>query len=291
MPSVVTIPFTLSRATMTLYKADAAGNPILEQAVWIGARTEGLEVDGEIAMVESTPSGAAYLEREQLGEAHQIRLDRIWAVNPAGAGDGRDFVLARGKYVMVVYWEHGRSGQYQNRTYYWVTAEQVSLRSNGQTFFGQRQVFGARYYIDGNGVIPKGQGSGTIPVTPANGDSTGTSLGNETPCLFTHLGVAKAGDYFLGTYQFSDRAVQVSWVKAIGKASQTTNTVLGLEKNGVMTGLTLTLVAGTAGSEASASATPALNLLAGDVLRWKVVSGPAPVEEMAYSISINMNVK
>jgi hypothetical protein len=38
MGSIVTVPFTLHRCVMTLYKADASGNPILEQPVWMGAQ-------------------------------------------------------------------------------------------------------------------------------------------------------------------------------------------------------------------------------------------------------------
>jgi hypothetical protein len=110
--------------------------------------------------------------------------------------------------------------------------------------------------------------------------------------VFVHAsGCGQSGRLFFRDVSVRRSGDAGEWAKAIGKASQTTNTVLGLEKNGVLTGLTLTLAAGTAGSEVNASATPALNVAAGDVLRWKVVSGPATVEEMAYGISVNMNVK
>lgn len=288
--AVKTIPLKLAECVTTLYRADGALNPILDAPVWVGSKTEGLEVDGRIAMVDSTPSGAIYGEEEQLGESHDIGFERIWAVNPASSGADRDFVLARGKYVLVVYWESKRTRFWQKRTYYGVQCRGVSMRSNGQVYFGQRQMFGARFYVpdEGRNTVS----SPSSPLLPSGSTGSGTSTGTEQPIGFQHVGAMAPGDYFLGQYQFSDRSVTVTWAKANARASQTTATVLGLEVNGVMTALTLTLPVGAANAEVSAGGTVTPVVVAvGGVMRWKVVSGPSDVESQAYAASIGMTVE
>ena len=292
MARLRTVTVLLGECRTTLYRADAAGNPILEEAVWVGAKTEGMSLGGRILMVTSTPSGAEYEEEEQLGEGWTLEMERIWAINPGGVGAGRDFELKRGKYVLVVYWESQRHRYWQKRTYYWVTAQEVGMRSVGesQTHFGQNQKFGARFYTSESGRLAEGAAGN--PTTPGSGDGTGTSDSGEQALLFTHLGVMKVGGYFLGQYQFTG-AVEVTRAKVYAKASQTTATVVGLEKNGVMTSLTLSLGTGAAGSEVSAGGvvSPVLSIEAGALLRVKVVSGPAGVEEMGYGAGWSMNVK
>jgi hypothetical protein len=128
-------------------------------------------------MVESTPSGAAQVQREQLGESHQIRIDRIWAVNPAGAGDGSGFCFG--------------AREVRDGDLYGSSAERVLPESDvllgdcgagfvaieRADFFRAASGFRGALLHQWQGVIPKGQGSGTVPDDAANANSTATSWG------------------------------------------------------------------------------------------------------------------
>src|SRR4051812_8588826 len=103
-----TVPLLLVEGTLSLFAADLNGQPILTRPIWMGARVEGINLTAEITETEATPSGAAHDDFQQLSEAHDISIDRIWVLPfgpEAGAGAVRmvDYDLSRGRYVMQVY--------------------------------------------------------------------------------------------------------------------------------------------------------------------------------------------
>lgn len=278
-----TIPWVLAEGVLTLYLADALGNPV--QEVWMGARVEGLEASGNIEEIESTPSGAAYDEFEQLGESHEIRIDRIWVVR---AGDRADFRAQRGRYAMVIYHEDRVTGVWQRRTYYFVTTKQLNLKSNGLMEYAENQSFRARYFIGEDGRLAEGAAS-TPGYAPESGGSVSSVV--EQPLLFTHGGVMIAPDYFAGFYRFASSAVRVTWAKVMARAPQTTATVITLEVNGILSSVTLTIPVGAVNVEVSASGSFSLDVPAGSDLRWKIVSGPSTVEEAGWCAAVSMNVR
>jgi hypothetical protein len=105
---------------------------------------------------------------------------------------------------------------------------------------------------------------------------------NESPLI--------AGEYLMGTYQWTARAQLVSAVLN-GWPPQGQDVVLGLEVNGHMTNTTVTFPIGTANTDTEVDVTFA-DLFVNPNLptRWKVLSAPAP-EDSAWHISLNLLVK
>lgn len=263
-----TLPFLLVEAKISLFVADAAGQPILTKPVWVGARAENVELNAEITDVDATPSGAAYDQYAQLSEGHEISIERIWVL-PLGANAGpgaaalTDFDLARGRFVMQVFWLDRKTRLWHQRTYYGVQAKRYGLRSNGILHFGSSQVFRAQYFTRSSGTSSS---TGALTPLPAGGV--------EHALLFTHDDPLIEGDYFTGFYQFS-KQLTVGFTKAIcAKPSVGTDTTIALEVNGAVTAHELTLPQYTAPGEVSDSETLNVIVPAGQSLRWKVMSAP-----------------
>lgn len=274
------LPLILAEGTLSLFVADASGQPILTQPVWFGARAEGLELSAEIAEIEATPSGAVYDQFAQLSELHEISIERIWVL-PIGPESGPgavkmvDYDLRRGQYVMQVFGIDPKTGLWHQRTYYGVQAKRYGLKSNGVTYFGANQAFRAKSFTTSHGTSST---DGTIvPVE---------ETGPEFPLLFTHDDPLVNGDYFIGCYQFSV-GVTVGFTKAIGQAGPGGDTIMTLELGGTLGAQTLTLPSGS--GEVSDSATFNVAVPANTTIRWKITTAPGSAQ--AEYAGITMRVK
>lgn len=269
-----TIPLILAHATLTLYHADAAGNPILSEPVWMGARVEELELLQEIEELETTPSGAIHPEFTQGFESHEIRIGRIWVLSSRPAG--RDYQMSRGQFVMIIFGEERSTGIWHKRTYYGVQARRYDLRSRGVMHFGADQSFRAKYLIPDHGInSPSGSVAGGC---------------TEQPILFIHEFPLLAPGYLIGVCQLPIKA-QITTAKAIAFAGQTMPTVLTLEIDGTLSPHVLTLPAGEVNEEVAASTTLNLTVDANTLLRWKATDGPNAAEDAVSMIGLTMNVK
>jgi hypothetical protein len=270
-----TISLLLVEATLSLYPADVSGQPILTHPIWMGARAEGLELGGEIAEIEATPSGAAYDQFAQLSELHEISIERLWVLPTGteagpGAVTGGDYDLTRGQYVLHVFGLERFTGIWHRRTYYGVQAKRYGLRSNGIINFGSNQTFRAQYYVSGGG--SSGQTGELVPDTATNPDQA---------LLFTHDDPCVAQDYCIGFYQFS-QAVLIGFTKAIAQAASAT--VLTLEINGALTAHTLTLPGGS--GSVDDSDTFNVTVPANQSIRWKITTAGG-----AEYCGVTMNVQ
>lgn len=265
-----TIPLILAHATLTLYRADVAGNPT--DPVWMGARVEEVELLQEIEELDTTPSGAIYPEFTQGFEIHEIRIGRIWVLSSRPAG--HDYQLSRGQFVMVIFGEERSTGVWHKRTYYGVQARRYDLRSRGIMHFGADQLFRAKHFESDHGI--------------SSSNSPATECDTEQPILFVHEFPLVAPGYLIGVCQLPIKA-QIATAKVIAFAGQLAPTILTLEINGALSPHFLILPAGT--GEVSGGATLNLTVDANTLLRWKATDGPTTAEDAASMIGLTMNVK
>jgi hypothetical protein len=154
----------------------------------------------------------------------------------------------------------------------------------GYAQFYSDQVFRAERYVSqsGLGVYPSGTPGG--PSGPGGG---ATQVDQNV--AFFHDGPMMVGDYCTGHYAWA-AAVTLAAASVIAMASQGVATVLELEVDGILTGLTLTIPEGGSLVEVEGSATLDREVAAGAVIRWKVVSGPADAENAAQVAAVTVRV-
>ena len=267
------LPFFLSEAIVTLYPASADGSTIAGGAVWSGALVNRLRMALAYEEVRVMGSGEAYSTARHVDEETILTLGRTWIL-PKGTSI-QDFKPARNQqYILQALWNS--DGYWYNRTWYGVTGRMVTMTSKGTREFLTDQVFRAQYYRDSGG-------PNTAPVY-----APGPPTGETEPIGFFREDPFVAGGYLLGTYVWQE-AVTVGLVEFIGLAPQSPVT-LGLEVGGVLTGQTLVIPAG--GANTTATVTENLggySVPAGNTVRWKIVSGPAP-ESSAYQAALMMQV-
>lgn len=275
------LPLFLSEATLSLYPTDAAGNPIMGNAVWIGALATGLGLrlgfEGELSFA----SGDRFKTDHHVDEHHVIEINRNWFTRKNTPGEQAS-PQRNTNYVLDIIWsDKDELGIYywHRRQYFGVTARTADLASEGTKHFSQPQVFRAQYFIPTGGI---GAPPDTVfsPTTP----------GLVQDVLFIREDAYLPGEYFLGTYRWNVPRTILS-AKAIGLASQDVPTVLTLEVNGVATGKTITLPAGASNAEVSGENTT-INLgVNGGAVRWKITSGPADPSSAAWKTAIVMEVQ
>lgn len=272
------VSLVLAHATLSLYHADANGNPILSSPIWMGARTEEVELNQSIEEIPSTPSGALHVETEHGFEHHEIRISRMWVLPTKASERGLDYAMPRGpRHVLVVYGEDRATGIWHKRTYYGVSAQIYNLRSLGVLNFGANQSFRAQYFLsDGGGADSSGQPISTTSIC-------------EFPVGFTHEPPLVINEYLIGVYQFPFRT-KIKLAKAIAFASQTAATIVTLEVAGVLSAHSLTLPAGAVNQEVSASATLNLVVEPNQALRWKCTSGPGNPPDACSMAGLTMNM-
>lgn len=277
-----TIPRVLGDVVLSMYEADALGNPNVGRPVFMGARTERLRETQRIEEFEFTGSGEAQRDYGQLAQDIEIAVDGIQCQ------DGRSlsgFQIKRGiRYVLAIYGQDERTRVYARRTYYGVqTKERSESGDQGQQYFMQSKVFRALFCMEDGGRLAEGQDSlAGVPALP-------NPVGLEQSYLFFFGGPAPAGEMFVGQFRFGT-AMRLTYAKAIAQAgSSGADTVLQLEGNGTPL-TTLTLAAGSGEVSAESAADLSIDIPANTLLRWRVLSAPADVENMAAMISVTMNL-
>lgn len=269
------IPLILNEASIALYPAAPDGSTLLSGAVWAGGCAEQLSLTQDVRAVEVTRSASRFPEVILIPGLHEIKLSRLWVLR---LSDLADFHIDLAQsYVMVVLWEEATRDTWYKRTYYGVRSRGNGMESQGVMQFYADQRFSAQRYAATGGY-------GAYVPSPM-------VVNDLEQVFFSHTAELADGSYFLGHFTWPvDKAVVSA--KVIASAPVGAPTVLTLEINGVLSGTTLTLPAGTLGAEVSAEASlTGLTITANEQIRWQVVSGPADPADQATVAAIVMKVQ
>jgi hypothetical protein len=269
------LPLFLYEAVLSLYPEAADGSPDRANPVWWGAAANGLRLGLEYEEIVVSGSGDRYPTAHHVGEQHLIDVERTWILRRADMG-GSDFVPGRNqRYVLEIVWQAG--GVWCSRLYSGVTGRSAGLESQRTLHFGSRQSFRAESCQRDGGAV-------AAPVTTPLPVST-----DEQPIGFFRENPMVVGEYLLGNYRWPRDARLIS-ARAVAFAPQTTPTVLTLEVGGTLTDQCLVLPVGSANTEVAATVDLGEYLVgAGQSVRWKITSGPAP-EEAAWVCAVVMQV-
>lgn len=273
------IPFFLYEASLALFPSPD-GNAVQGGAVYWGGPANRLSLTKQNTAVRLAASGDQYETDHQVNENHQLEVGQAWLVRE----DGADFTAVRGQfYVLQILWamqRPGRTGFYwYQRTYYGVTCEEVGDASQGTLQSARSMRFRAQRLVTAGG---PGPGPGVYaPVAPS---------GTVQDVLFAHEEPLQTGMYLLGMYRWPPNATAQS-VTVTAWRSQNSATVLALEVEGVLTGDTVSLAAGTANTEVQVTQALSRAIPAGSGVRWKVTGAPADVESMAWQCGLVMQLK
>lgn len=271
-------PFLLLEAVLTLYPQNSDGEALTDLAVWTGSCANGLKLSESLDELLLAGSGDLYETAYHVGEKHVIEIDRTWMIARPNAADYKP--QRNQQYVLDIVWRSPKDGFWHRRLYFGVTARNYDLSSSGVRQFGASQVLRAQRYITSGGAEDE-EGALIDPAVPS-GEAFNVGFFRE-PIWF-------ADEYLLGHYRWQS-AVQVTGARVIAMASSTTDTVIELEVNGVLTGEQLTLPAGTQNTEVDVSRTFTVSVPAGQAVRWKIISGPDDEESMAWQGAVTMQAK
>ena len=246
-------------AVATLYPADPNGEPITDAAVWFGACLNGGRMTQQFTYAEIPVTAARGPRQVAVGSSWQVELERVWLLEGTSLADFNPGLGER--FALELSWNLEGTNRWFRRLFKDVTLESRGLVSNGALEFAETQSFQAGDHedTDGSGLV--------IPIRL--GDDFG-----QVPVGFYYENPLEVSEYFLGHYAWEQPVTLVS-AKAIAKAPTGTVTC-ALEVDGVLTGLTLTIPSGAAGSEVEVTAN--LNdyaLAAGQEVRWQVTNAPA----------------
>lgn len=271
-------PYLLAEAVLSLYPAGADGMAITSAAVWWGACANRLRMRMDLEEVRLKRSGARYTKTFHIDEEHAIEVERTWVVQKNAPND---FVPGRNQqYVLEIVWAALRAGLapvWHRRTYFGVTGRSIEWDSRGVLQIINQQQWRAQRFTDGGGLITVG--SVYTPLTPT-GDRQPVGFFREAPFI--------VGEYLLGVYRWPVAATVV-YAKLVAFAGQGASTVVELEVDGVLTGVQLTLLAGVANTEVTATGTFSYAIAALATVRWKIISGPAP-ENATWTAALVMEL-
>jgi len=258
-------PLTLHEAALSLYLASPDGStPYAE--VFIGACAEGINLSSRLEEFRVAATGAEFQRTHHVDEEHFIEVRHVWVLSATAP---EVFQPVRNqRYLAELVWRDRKlSGLWMRRRYFDVTFMD-DRHSSGDASGAAAFEHGLRMRATRFQTSTQAATGGAAPVLPVT-----AAEGGVLAAFFREEELA-ADDYLLGHYAFTE-AVTLSRIEARGLASQTDPTVLELEEEGVLSGVQITLPAGSLGEEVSASLTPARAIPATTELRWKVVSAPA----------------
>lgn len=267
------VPFLLGDATATLYHADANGNAILDAPVWWNQCLRGFNAGQTIEYREQ--KAVTGIRDIPVSERFNLEFERIWLMDTASL---EDWSPAPGEtYALKMHWRH-----YDLPLWYSATYRNCRLESRQKTSQGVgHSVESIRFRSRGRPI--EADGNAAVPTIAWSEDF------DEVPVGFFYENVMAAGKYFLGHYAWA-QPVQLVSAKVRALAGQGGSTTVSLEKNGVATGLTLSIPAGTAGTEVSVETSLGNHAVAaGDELRWKVTSVPGtPPSGAAITVQVTI---
>jgi hypothetical protein len=263
-------PLFLYEAVLSLYPADTDGEPLRESPVWWGTVANSVRLGLEYDELLMASSGDRYQTAHHVDERHSIEVERSWVLRRAAPAD---FVPARHqRYVLELVWSV--QGVWYRRTYYGVTGRNVGWDSVRALHFGNRQSYRAENFAEADSGAEV-----TVPLAP---EEQAIGFFREAPMV--------VGEYLLGQYRWG-RPVQLETAQVVALAPQGVANALTLEVDGVLQSATLTIPAGPANTEVSATADlTGLVVRTGQVVRWKITSGPQP-ENAAWVAALSMQVQ
>lgn len=256
------IPFILHEATLMLYPSNDGGKAIAGAPIWFGACMENMSVSKKFNVTSYWPTGARHPKKSHDGHHWEIGIDRLWFL-PTDTKEDFD-PEPNQKFVLIAVWHDPRTAIWHRKTFYGVTCDSIEARSNGLLEFAYNQQFQAED-VD--------QASGTAAyysfTTPPE-STTGSPKGQY---LFVYDESIVNGSYLLGHYGWPVDASMVN-VRVAYKAGSGSSTTLEAEVNGSLSGVTVTLPAGSYGAASLVEQSADLEVPANSVIRWKVVSSP-----------------
>lgn len=259
------LPFFLREAQVSLWLADAAGQPAGD-TVWFGGFLNRLRAALDYEEVIVKPSGAYYGAAHHVDEAHTLNFGQSWLIQKPSLTDwkpGRNQT-----YVLQLVWTSENC--WLRRVYYGVTWRSLALDSRGTNQFLADQTVRAQSFTDDSGVL-------TVPAPQPPVPLPTPSVAASQPVGFFRESALIAGEYLLGFYTWS-AAVTLRSCRVIAWAPQTAPVVLELEVNGALTGRQLTLPVGTVNTEVTDSLALSGVVGPGQLVRWKIISAPDPVD-------------
>lgn len=269
------VPLLLREAVISLYPADANGNALIAAPVFCGVCANGLRLGLSWEEELGFTSGDAYKTAHHNDEQHAIEVDRSWVLRTAAPGELVGPQRGQ-RYVLEIVWSDVRERLWYKRLYYGVTGRSSDLNSDGARSHNNPQVFRAQRFVPSGGT--SGPASVFTPITVSGNEQLAGFFG-ENPLL--------PDTYLLGHYRWSGNKRITGGLYACWPPQSPT--VLGLEINGVLTGDTVTVPAGTANTDFTDDFTFSRDVPAGMEVRWKVVSGPA-IEESAWHLGLVMRL-
>lgn len=263
-------PLLLREAVISLYPADASGEPIIAAPLWCGTVANSLRLGLTWQEGLSYSSGDYYKTAHHEDESHAIEIDRTWIIRSASPGENVG-PERNGRYVMEIVWNDVRERIWYKRVYYGVTGRSSDLNSDGARQHNNPQTFRAERFTRAGGA---GVADVFTPITTTGSEQLAGFFG-EYPLL--------TGVYLLGHYRWSStkRITAARWACWSPQAT----TTLGLEVDGILTGDTITIPSGTANTDARGSVTLNRTVNAGSEVRWKVLSGP-DIEEAVWHLGV-----
>ena len=257
------LPFFLHEAQISLYLADSTGQPA-GNALWFGGFVNGFKSGLSLDEVLIKGSGDAYATAHHVDENHVLNLDQTWLIYTPTLTDWKP--VRNQQYVLQLLWAAG--GYWLSRTYYGVTWRELGLESVDTKQIIEKQVLRAQYYTDESGSVQSGTQPAATVTNPLPGAVQSLAFFRENALI--------TGEYLLGFFSWT-ATVTLGSAVAVASAPLVTPQVLELEVDGVLTGQTLTLPVGAANTEVSAAASLSWAVQPGQLVRWKIVSGPVPV--------------
>lgn len=256
-------------AAVTLYRADAGGNPVTAEPLWLGGCAEGVELAGRLVTDRFAETGAAYAKTYHLDETHDLRFDRLWVLR----SDGADAELWRGQeLVLDVAWTDlepkvAARALWHRRRYLGVRAVGQELRSEGIYEFRVGQSFTAERFTETHG----------LGVEPTGAASQFVFFLSESP--------VSAGAWLMGAWAFAAPA-RLRTVLVQAALAGTGDAAFGLLADGADSGVRVVLPAG----EARAAAALEFPVAAGARLRWRCLTAPDDPAAAPAGVSLTAGV-
>jgi len=271
------LPFLLREAQFALYPTDASG--VLQgPALWFGGFINKLRTAMDYEEVLLKASGDRYSTAHHVDEAHVLSLGQSWIIFAPTMADWKP--VRNQQYQLQLIWTSG--GRWLRRVYSGVTWRTLALESVGTNQLLVDQTLRAQAYNDDGGSLALGTGAQPPATVPA------PSPGGVQVLAFYREATLIVNEYLLGFYAWTSPVTLVG-ATVTANAPQGTPMVLGLEVGGVLTGQTLTIPVGTVNTEVTASVALSGVVAPGELVRWQILSGPAPVNA-AWGASVAMQV-
>lgn len=126
-------PLLLLDAAVSLFYANAAGDPLDANPLWFGAQAHQLVLTGSYETTQMAATGAANPRMYQGNEQFAVSMDKVWALQNSVL---RTFRPERNqRFVLQIAWHDKRLNRGVQRIYYGVMFNGDTLSSQGTGSF------------------------------------------------------------------------------------------------------------------------------------------------------------